>query len=141
MCCPLCAASGSSQDVNRWASKLQALQAAQSNKDASTSQNTQLAQQELTSAQQVLSPAAAAAGDDDDSHHHHQAVQPSGPSQPVEVVLPAQCSVRQLAGLLGTNVENLETVLQSLGDNIRSGEGFKGLMRYEASKWQFTGMV
>eukprot|EP00877_Chromochloris_zofingiensis_P011704 jgi/Chrzof1/6788/Cz19g09140.t1 len=134
-------ASGSSQDVNRWASKLQALQAAQSNKDASTSQNTQLAQQELTSAQQVLSPAAAAAGDDDDSHHHHQAVQPSGPSQPVEVVLPAQCSVRQLAGLLGTNVENLETVLQSLGDNIRSGEDSVSLESAELAALEYGRVV
>lgn len=114
--CAAAAAAGNAAS-SRWASKLQQLQ-----------------QQPAAPAEAAASAADAAAGSESDSDAAFAQADAftsgssssgsAAPRQLREVQMPALCSVRQLAVLLDTTLQQLEVVLkEQLGEEIKSGAG------------------
>jgi hypothetical protein len=106
-------AAASASVAGLWAARMEQLHTADTEAPKATSSSS--------------SSAAAAPGVDSDSESllrtsEAVAEASSREREMVEVQMPGHCSVRQLAGLLGAEVEHLEELLVSLGESVHSGE-------------------
>lgn len=111
--CATAAVAAGSAASSRWASKLQQLQQQQTPAEAA-----------IAAADDVTAAAAESASDDELEAFdlHSSSSSSKAPRQLREVQMPALCSVRQLASLLGVQVSQLEEVFEEqLGEEVKSG--------------------